>query len=70
MGLLLDRILHGDQPTTRFGGVVNGHACQDLPLAYEVKQCCLIAAQPESTIPDWAKLCHNSRVYLHGFQRM
>lgn len=40
MSLLLDRILHGERPTMLFGGVVSGHACQDLLLAYEVKQRC------------------------------
>ena len=52
----------------RSGGVANEHACQDLPLACEVKRHCEIAAQPGSTTPDLAKLCHNSLVYLHEYQ--
>lgn len=49
----------------RFGGVVNEHACQGLPLACEVKQRCEIAAQPGSIIPGLAKLCHSSPIYLY-----
>ncbi len=48
-----------------FGDVENGHAYQDLPLASEVKPCCEIAAQPESIIPDLAKLCHSFPIYLN-----
>ena len=51
-----------------FGGVANEHASQDLPLSCEMKRCCEIAAQPESTIPDLAKLCHNFPGYLHESQ--
>lgn len=50
------------------GGVENGHAYQDLLLACEVRRRCGTAAQPESTIPDLAKLYHNSPRYLHGYQ--
>ena len=51
-----------------FGGVANEHACQDLPLVSEMKRRCEVAAQPESTIPDLAKLCHNFPKYLHQSQ--
>ena len=50
----------------RFGGVEYGHAYQDLPLARAVSRRCGIAARPENTIPDLAKLCHNPPIYLHG----
>lgn len=65
MVLLLDA-LYGHQLPKHFGGVGNGHAYQDLQLAREEKRHCGIAVPPEGTIPDWAKLCHNSPVYLQG----
>lgn len=49
------------------GGVENGHAYQDLQLSCEVKRRCGIAAKPEKIVPDLAKLCHNSPVYLYEY---